>query len=102
LEPGGEPGGACASSKREETKVGADKLGASAGMRARIGVELSGVFGVESWLPPGTVPLQHSSAFDVGRHFPLAQQAAALRVNAPAKQSKGRIRARMAKTVIEM
>ena len=102
LEPGGEPGGACASSKPEETKVGTAKLGASAGMRARIGVELSAVFGVESWLPPGTVPLQHSSAFDLGRHFPLAQQAAALRVNVPAKQSKGRIRARETTSVIAM
>src|SRR6266849_7196561 len=98
-ELGGEPGGACASSEEKATDGAGITTGASPIIRTKRGVEWSGAFGAESWLPAGTAPLQHSSALDVGRHFPFVQHAAALRVNVPAKQSNGRIRASTARIV---
>jgi hypothetical protein len=66
------------------------------------GVGWAGTLGIESWLAPGTVALQHSSEFDDGKHFPLAQHAAALRVSPPAKQSMGLIKTRTARSATEM
>ena len=94
--------GAWASSKEIAIEGASITIGTAPAVKACGDVEWSGLLGAERWLPSGAVSLQHSSALDEGRHFPLTQHAAALRVNAPAKQSKGRIRANTAKSVIAM
>ena len=94
---------ALVSSKQKSRIAGAGiTTRSAAGARSCGDVKWSGTLGAERWLPAGTVPLQQSSAFEEGRHFPLEQQAIALRVNVPAKQSNGRMRVRIASNTIAM
>lgn len=76
-EPGGDPGGACASSRTAANLDATSTTGASAARTAGNCVEWSGDLAAVSWLPLGTVDLQHSSASFVGRHLPLWQHSAA-------------------------
>ena len=94
---------ACASSNQESPIEGAGITTRTAAATRSCGaVKWSGILGAERWLPPGTVPLQQSSAIEEGKHFPLEQQAIALRVNVPAKQSNGRMRVRIASNATAM
>ena len=102
-ELGGEPGGPETSGEVSPAITGATDGGSSVAMRSGVGIECDGALDASSCLPPGSVPLQQSSAFEEGPHFPFLQQSSVFCVSLPLlKQSKGVTSSRTAKEATTM